>query len=153
MWLEELSRNNLINLNSDGVVALNSEVSGRFGLALNNEHTFIVMPEKEAVWAKDLPWSRACMYHMQPILYLCVDEFEVDNIELAEFGISFLIPDFMKAYQLSLKKEVQLRNYIYINEEKKVNKTPIITMPIHILESDERVFESKERSLKMKVGK
>lgn len=146
-WLINLGKKGFLSHKPDGTVQLHSSISSQFGLGLTSENAFIVMQEEAAQWAKNMPWSNACMYENLPTLYVVIDNIKIDGIDIHDFGISFLIPDFAKANKLSKRTDLELRDYINTKIGPRINSKYFALMPILIIDESESAFKSKKKKL------
>lgn len=151
-WLLELQRHRYVQEDEEdeGLLRLTEEVSSRFALGLLPQSAFIVMPQLESQWACLVPWSHAAMHEGDPTLHLVISKVHIDEMEGADFGISFVIPDFAKASMLCIRRSLELRRYIQTEIGWRVEGSAMATMPMELLEAGRSVFDKKKRKLKFK---
>lgn len=129
-WLMEMYRRDFAQLDDEGVVKINAQVSSRFALGLPPNLAFVVMPDLEAGWACLMPWHQAVMRDGLATLYLVLASITIDEQRAPEFGISFDIPDFAKAKALTMRSELQLRRYLQTDSNWSVDVSHFAQMPI-----------------------
>lgn len=144
-WLLRLHQQKLADSDNEGLFLLKPEVSCRFAIGLSLANNYLVMPDDEANWAAMLPWAYAAMREENQTVHLIMDDVEIDGMVTTDFGISFVIPDPMKANLLRIKKTLQLRKYATPSEKITISQEWFASMPIVILKPNEGHFTKKKK--------